>query len=167
MSQIELVVAYAEKNRAIGKNNQLLWSLPEDLKNFSNLTRNSIVIMGRKTFDSLPAKFRPLPNRLNVVISRQTDLKYPETLVYNDLSLAVKNLQKNYPDKKIFIIGGSSIYEQALNLKLVDILHISKVFGDWNEADSFFPEINFENWKLENQTSFDGFVYEVWKKNDK
>ncbi len=132
-----IIVAMA-KNNVIGLNNQLPWHLPEDLKHFKEKTLNQTVIMGRKTFNSLPPSFRPLPQRQNIVLTHQ-DLNFHNIETAENLNVAFQKAKHN-----IFIIGGASVYQEALNC--VDCLEIT--FIDLNvKGDSFFPEIDFNLWK--------------------
>ena len=135
-----IIVAVA-KNRVIGAKNQLPWYLPEDLKRFKEKTLHQTVIMGRKTFESLPENFRPLPQRENIVVSRQN-------LNLNNIKTA-KNLNDafNLANRNIFIIGGASIYQQTIDL--VDCLEITEIELEV-AGDAFFPEINLNIWELKN-----------------
>lgn len=136
---ITLIAAVSENN-ALGKNNELLWHLPNDFKRFKAMTSGHYIIMGRKTFESFP---KPLPNRTHVIISRQK-LDVPENCIL------VENLEKAIDvcpkDEDFFIIGGGQIYQQAINL--VDKLDITRVHSDF-DADVFFPEIDLKIWKLD------------------
>ena len=120
----------------IGKNGQLPWHISEDLKNFKKLTLNSTIIMGRKTWDSLP--FKPLPNRRNVVLSSNN---ISDVEVYHNIDTCINTLQ-NESLTKIFIIGGSSIYKLFFNY--ANYLHITFVDISTNGLDTFFP-INLES----------------------
>ena len=115
----------------IGKNGRLPWNISEDLKNFKKLTLNSTIIMGRKTWDSLP--FKPLPNRRNVVLSSNN---IPDVEVYHNIDACINTLQ-NESLTKIFIIGGSSIYKLFFNY--ANYLHITFVDISVNGLDTFFP----------------------------
>jgi dihydrofolate reductase len=134
---LEIVVAIDEKG-GIGKDNQLLWHLPADLKHFKNITSGYPIIMGRKTYDSIG---KPLPNRRNIVISRQQDLRIEGTEVVNSLEDAIQLVAK---DEKAFIIGGAQIFSDAMHLG--DTLHLTKVHHSF-EADTFFPEIKSAEWQ--------------------
>ena len=142
---ISIIVAVAE-NGVIGKNNQLLWRLSADLRQFKNLTTNHIIIMGRKTFESIG---KPLPNRTSIVISRQKNYKIdcgtpPDCFTANSLENALeiaKDLPKN---DEIFIIGGSEIYAQSL--KIADKIYLTEVKTKM-EGDAFFTKLNAENWQ--------------------
>ncbi|RZK50264.1 MAG: dihydrofolate reductase [Pedobacter sp.] len=138
MSTISLVVAIAE-NYAIGKNNQLLWHLPADLKHFKTITSGHSIIMGRKTFESIG---KPLPNRRNIIISRQTNLEIPGIELVNSLSQA---LQLTESEHEIFIIGGAMIYEEAL--PYAQKIYLTRVKASF-EADAFFPKLPPEEWDV-------------------
>lgn len=145
--EIHLIVAVAEKNLAIGKDNGLLWHLPADMKYFKETTSGFPIITGRKNYESIPVKFRPLPNRENIVISR--NLAYPSDgcFVVSSLEEAVKKAAAFGKDK-CFIIGGGQIYAEAVQKKLLDVLHITWVKGEF-AADTFFPDIHSDlnkNW---------------------
>jgi dihydrofolate reductase len=140
------IIAAISKNNALGKDNQLLWHLPNDLKYFKQVTTWHPVIMGRKTFDSIG---KPLPKRLNLVISRnkKTDT---ENLIYcNSLDEAIQIAHAK--DEDIFIIGGGEIYRQAM--PLAQKLHLT-IVDTVTEADTFFPEINLKEWQLETQQDY-------------
>jgi len=134
---ISIVVAIATNN-AIGKDNQLLWHLPADLKHFKEITSGHPIIMGRKTYDSIG---RPLPNRRNIVITRQKDLHIPNVEVVNDLAAAIA-LCKD--EKEVFVIGGAEIYRHAL--PYTQKIYLTTVHQNY-EADTFFPELPDSEWK--------------------
>lgn len=133
---ITAVVAIAE-NRAIGKDNKLLWYLPNDLKHFKTITSGHTVIMGRKTFDSVG---KPLPNRRNIIITRQ-DIKIEGCEVVNSIQAAI-DLCKD--EEEVFIVGGAEIYKMAM--PVTDRIYLTIVHKAF-EADSFFPETPPEEWK--------------------
>ena len=135
---ISIIVAIGE-NRAIGANNDLLWKLPNDMKRFKELTTGHTIIMGRKTFESLPKG--ALPNRTNVVITRNTDASFDNCETFNDLKAAI---DKHSDEKEIFIIGGAKIYEQAIIF--ADKLYVTNVHHSFENADVFFPEIDENVW---------------------
>jgi len=137
MNQISIVVAISSNN-AIGKNNQLLWHLPADLKHFKNITTGHTIIMGRKTYDSIG---KPLPNRRNIIITRQKDLQLDGVEVVNSLDEAL-TLCKD--EKEIFVIGGAEIYKQAISI--CDKIYLTRVHQNF-DADAFFPELDNETWK--------------------
>lgn len=133
---VNLIVA-TDENKGIGKNNQLPWYLPADLKHFKTLTTGNPIIMGRKTFDSIG---KVLPNRRNIIISRQNDLQIAGADVIHSLEKALE-LCKNEED--VFVIGGAQIFNEALTL--ADILYLTLIHHDF-ETDTFFPEIDKNNW---------------------
>ncbi|GAA4799741.1 dihydrofolate reductase [Litoribaculum gwangyangense] len=136
-SELTIIVAAAE-NHAIGKGNQLIWHLSDDLKRFKNLTNGHHIIMGRKTFESFP---KPLPNRTHIVITRQKHYKVPDgVVVVNTLADAI-DASKN--DTQPFIIGGGEIYKQAMDV--ADKIELTRVHHNF-EADTFFPEIDTKVW---------------------
>jgi len=134
---VSMVVAISENN-AIGKDNQLLWYLPRDLKHFKTITSGHTVIMGRKTFDSVG---RPLPNRRNIVITRKKDLEIGGAEVVNSLEAA---LQLCEAEDEVFIVGGAEIYKQAM--PHTDRIYLTVVHERF-EADTYFPEIDMDIWK--------------------
>jgi dihydrofolate reductase len=119
-------------NNAIGKNNDLPWHIPEDLKNFKKLTLNHPIIMGRKTWDSL--KFKPLPGRRNIVLTSQTKINNADT--FDSLVYLLSDLI-NKETKKIFVIGGAQLYKLFWGLSTV--LHITQISEKCIDADTFFP----------------------------
>jgi dihydrofolate reductase len=136
---ISMIVAVAE-NLAIGKNNDLLWHIPADLKRFKAITTGHTVVMGRKTYLSLPR--RPLPDRRNIVIS---DI-IGENLPGCDLVYSIEEaLEHCAPDDECFIIGGASVYRQCL--PFTRRLYLTKVHKEF-EGDVFFPQINEEEWRV-------------------
>ncbi|WP_458629299.1 dihydrofolate reductase [Winogradskyella sp. PC D3.3] len=139
-----MIVAEGEDN-AIGKDNDLIWHLSDDLKHFKALTNGHHIIMGRKTFESFP---KPLPNRTHIVITRQEDYKAPlGVIVVNSLEDALDAARK---DKQPFIIGGGEIYRQAM--PLVDKLEITRVHATFENADTFFPQIDETKWQEVSRT---------------
>ncbi|GHT39966.1 dihydrofolate reductase [Bacteroidia bacterium] len=136
---ISIIVATG-KNNEIGKGNDLLCRLPADLKHFKEITSGHPVIMGRKTFDSLPKG--PLPNRKNIVISRNKDLKIEGATIYSSLDYALIKLMD---EDEVFIIGGAQIYAQIL--PDADKLYLTKIHAGFPEADVFFPDIHYSEWR--------------------
>ena len=134
--QINIIAAVA-RNRAIGYQNKLLYWLPNDLKRFKALTTGHTIIMGRKTFESLPKG--ALPNRRNVVLSRQVT-SIPGCEVYKSLDAALAQCQE---DEEVYVIGGASVYEQAI--KKADRLCLTEIADTPVEADAFFPP--YDDWK--------------------
>ncbi|SRR3989338_5701694 len=145
------IIAAMTKEMIIGKDNSLPWSIPEDLQNFKKLTSGKTVIMGRKTFESIPQKFRPLPNRHNIVISRNMPLQEGVDVCASVQEALEK--AKSY-GQEAFIIGGSSIYEQTL--PLADKMHLSLVKKSY-QGDSYFPNFNKQEWKIIEKKDFQEF----------
>ncbi|QIL38136.1 dihydrofolate reductase [Pedobacter sp. HDW13] len=139
MSKISIAVAVGE-NYAIGKNNQLLWHMPADLKFFKQTTSGHTVIMGRKTFDSVG---RPLPNRRNIIITRDTELKIEGVEVVNSLDEALAITKTE--EKPVFIVGGAEIYRQAL--PKTDRLYLTTIHHNF-DADTFFPDFDRSEWTV-------------------
>ena len=138
ISNLSLIVAVSE-NDVIGKDNDLIWHLKNDLKRFKALTSGHCIIMGRKTFESFP---KPLPNRTHIVITRQESYNAPDgVIVVNSLEAALKMAEQ---DTNPFIIGGGEIYKQALNV--ADKIELTRVHANF-EGDTFFPEIDLKVWK--------------------
>lgn len=135
----------SNRSRAIGKDNQLLWSIPEDLIHFKKLTLNHTVIMGRKTWESIPEKFRPLPNRQNIVITRDEKYIAPGALIANSIQEGLEKA-KETEGTEIFIIGGGEIYKQSM--PYVKKLYLTIVESEV-EGDTFFPE--YEEFKVINR----------------
>lgn len=139
MKEINIIVAI-DRNNAIGKDNKLLYWLPNDLKRFKALTTGNVVLMGRKTFESLPNG--ALPNRRNIVISRNKALNLENVEVYHSMEEAINACKK---DEKIFVIGGASVYKEAI--ECADKLLITEIDAQTEGANAFFPEIDREVWK--------------------
>ena len=135
---ITLIAAVAENN-ALGKDNQLLWHLPDDFKRFKAVTSGNYIIMGRKTFESFP---KPLPNRTHVIITRQKNYTSENCIVVDSLQTAISVCPKN---EETFIIGGGEIYKQSI--EIADKLDITRVHHTF-DADTFFPEIDLNKWEL-------------------
>lgn len=135
-----------DRERGIGRNNDLMWHLPADMKFFRETTTGHIVVMGRKNWDSIPEKFRPLPNRENVVLTRNEQFTAENTTVFHSLESCL-NRFGGEEEKIVFIIGGGEIYRQAIALDCVDemyITHVDAVYG----ADTFFPEFDEDKWSI-------------------
>ena len=156
------IIAAVSINNVIGNNNKLIWKLSNDLKRFKNLTTNHSVIMGRKTFESLT---NPLPDRDNIVITRDTNYSKPNIQVCSSIEDAI-NLTKT--DTQPFIIGGGEIYSQTINI--VDKIELTRVHKEF-DGDAYFPEIpldifeliNEENYNSDLENEFD-YSYLTYKK---
>jgi dihydrofolate reductase len=136
------IIAALGVNNEIGQGNALLCSLPADLKHFRQITSGHTVIMGRKTFESLPAG--PLPNRTNIVISRNPELRIDGAAVCSSLDAALLQCL-NRGEEEIFVIGGAQIYRQAL--PAADKLYLTRIHAVFPEADAFFPAIAGKEWR--------------------
>ena len=132
------LIAAASENNIIGKDNKLIWRLSDDLKHFKELTKGHFVIMGRKTFESMP---KALPNRTNVIITRKTDYKVENAIVVNSLEKALKVAES---DNQPFVIGGGEIYK--LSMEIADRIELTRVHTSI-EGDTSFPEIDLEKWQ--------------------
>jgi dihydrofolate reductase len=140
------LIAALSTNRVIGKNNDLPWHLPDDMKYFMQTTKGHHVILGRKNYDSLPEKFRPLPNRTNIVITHQKDFKADKCLVVHSLEKALAIAKENN-EQEVFIIGGAEIYK--LGFPSSHRLYLTEIDAVI-EGDTFFPHFKKEDW---NETS--------------
>ena len=144
---IRTMVVAKSRNNAIGKDNDLLWRLPDDFRFFKQVTLDHAVILGRKTFDSLPGL---LPKRTFIIVTRQEDYQAPEGhYAVNSLEAAFELAQEQLKVEEVFIIGGGVIYKDSLDKGLVDKMHITEVNAIIDEADTFFPEFNHRDWHEE------------------
>jgi dihydrofolate reductase len=159
------MIVAAASNNAIGRNNELLWRLPADMKFFKNTTWAMPVIMGRKTFEALG---KPLAGRYNIVISRNADFKAGGVVRVNDLygALEAAEIMKT---KEIFIIGGGQVYAQAM--PVTDRVYLTRVHADL-EGDAFFPELKQEEWHMVSKNDFEkddkhayDYSFETWERN--
>ena len=160
---ISIIVA-ASENNAIGKNNQLLWSLPNDLKFFKNTTWGFPVVMGRKTYESVN---KPLPGRINIVITKKADWFAETVLTATNIEDGIK-MGAATNSKQIFILGGGEIYKQSMDL--ADEIYITRVHAVL-EGDTFFPEIDKSKWQLISNEDFNpdekhayAYSFQLWKK---
>ena len=159
------IIVAIGKNREIGKKNKLLWHIPEDLKNFKKITTGKTVIMGRKTFESIG---RPLPNRKNIVLSKnQKDVKEDKNKekgieIYQNLEDLIRDYKNS--QEEIFIIGGEQIYKEFLQKEQISRLYISYIDFSDCEADAYFPEINYENWKIAEEKKYDNWKFCMYEK---
>lgn len=161
---ISFVVA-ASTNNAIGKNNQLMWNLPNDMKFFKNVTWAMPVLMGRKTFESLG---KPLQGRLNIVITRQTGWQPDGTVVVHSLQDAIK-AAKTADYREAFIIGGGEIFKESM--PVADKIYLTRVDAEL-EGDAFFPVIDSTKWQLSSEQSFPAdakhayaYHFQLWERN--
>lgn len=145
MKPVISIIAAIGANRELGKDNDLLWRIPADWKRFKEITSGHTVIMGRKTFESINAK--PLKNRRNIVITRQKGYPGNGAEVVDSWEVA---LQLAEPGEEVFILGGAQIYD--LFLPIADRLYLTHVHRFFDEADTWFPEYNPDNWEIIEQT---------------
>lgn len=163
-TDIKIIVA-VDLNNGIGKDNDLLFSIKEDMKHFTEKTTDGVVIMGSKTYESIPKKFRPLKNRINIILSRNENKEYPneDVLIKTSLNSAITKAKKL--KKNIWIIGGASIYKQALSY--VKEIELTQIFTEKN-ADTFFPEFKDkfklikESEKMFNEKEKVEFQFQTW-----
>ncbi|MBF0122291.1 MAG: dihydrofolate reductase [Candidatus Omnitrophica bacterium] len=149
MNNFSIIVAVDDK-MGIGRANDLPWRLSSDMKRFKEVTTavyvpgtQNVVIMGRKTWESLPNKVKPLPNRINVVITSQKDYQLPQgVMAFSDLDMAIKsfNFGLKMPHGEVFVIGGAQIYSQAIQHPLCKKLYVTHIAGDYS-CDVGFPQI--------------------------
>jgi dihydrofolate reductase len=136
-----IMIAAASENNALGKNNEMIWNLPNDFKRFKNLTSGHHIIMGRKTFKSLE---KPLPNRTHIVITRQKNYAPEGCIVVHSMEEAIEICPEN---ENSYIIGGGEIY--TLGMPFSDKIELTLVHHNF-EADAFFPEIELKDWEITN-----------------
>lgn len=136
------LIAALSKNRVIGKNNDLPWHLPDDMKYFMQTTKGHHVILGRKNYDSLPEKFKPLPNRTNIVVTHQKDFKANGCVIVHSIQDAIELAKKNN-ESEVFIIGGAEIYK--LGLPASHRLYLTEIDATI-EGDTYFPEFKKVEW---------------------
>jgi dihydrofolate reductase len=140
-----ILIAAIGKNNELGKNNDLMWRLKSDMDFFKSTTSGHWVIMGRKSWESLPARFRPLPNRVNCVVTRNSDFQAEGAHLFASLHAAIEKAREKGA-KKVFIIGGAQIYAECLKSNLIDEMYLTHVAGAFSEADVFFPEVDPLQW---------------------
>lgn len=164
-----LIVAVDNQN-GIGKDNDLMWHLPADMQFFKETTSGQVVILGRKNYESIPQRFRPLPNRVNIVISRNLEYDCGGAILTNSLADAIRIGAESSPHSKLFIIGGGEIYKWALEEDLVNEMYITHVDHAFS-ADTFFPSFSSEEWQSEiirehsvdEKNSFAFIIKRYWK----
>lgn len=149
MSRINIIVAVTN-NMVIGKGNTMPWHLPSDLKNFKHITDGSSVVMGRKCWESIPEKFRPLPNRLNIVITRNEKYEAKGGLTLSNLEKVLTDFKNDGEDDEIFVIGGAEIYKAAF--PLADKLYLTKIFENI-EGDVYLEGMKHDEWEWESESS--------------
>ena len=166
---VSLIVAISN-NKVIGKNNQLIWNLPKDMKFFMDTTLGHPVIMGRKNFESIPEKFRPLKNRTNIIITRNKNYEALDCKVVHSIKESLKCM--DFGNEEVFVIGGGEIYRKFLELDLIDKMYITHI-DDFFDGDTFFPDFNLDKWiskeilnhQKDDENPHDFKVIEYSKKN--
>lgn len=152
------LIAAISKNNCIGKDGKIPWNLPEDMKRVRELTTGKVIIMGRKTWESIPEKFRPLPNRTNAVITSHAQYKIPKGVeVYTTIQQAIDA----HPQEDIFGFGGAGIYKEMINI--ADTLYLTHVDQEIPECNAFFPEIGPE-WKETERENHEGFSFVTYER---
>ena len=137
------LIAALTQNRVIGRNNNLPWNLPDDMKYFMQTTKQHHVIMGRKNFDSIPEKFRPLPNRVNIIVTRQPHFNALDCLVVHSIEAGLVIAEKA-GEKEVFIIGGAEIYKTAMSK--VQRMYLTEILTTL-PGDIHFPDFDVQQWK--------------------
>lgn len=161
---IKLIVAIAA-NRVIGKDNDLIWHLPADMAFFTESTKGHIVIMGRRNWDSIPLKYRPLPGRLNVVVTRDTTYEQEGCEIFHTIEDAIEHYRND--ERDVYIIGGGQIYKYCIDNGLVDIMYITHIEHNF-DGDTFFPEFDEDQWNKEMIMDHaiddkNAYPFKVWK----
>lgn len=141
------MIAAMDLDRGIGKDNDLLWNLPADMRFFKETTQGHIVVMGRKNYDSIPERFRPLPNRENAILTRDKSFEAPGCLVFHSLEEVFAHY-KNETERTVFIIGGGQVFKEAWESGLVTELFIT-VVNERYDADTHMIDMDVRDWKVE------------------
>ena len=138
------MIAAMGENRELGRDKDLIWRLPDDMRFFKETTNGFPVIMGRKNYDSLPPRWRPLPNRLNIVLTTNRSYQNEEVIVCHEVADAIEKAKQHTDKDEIFIIGGGQIYELAL--AYADRIYLTEIKGTF-DADVFFPDFDRSQWQ--------------------
>jgi len=153
------LIAAVSKNNCIGKDNDLPWSIPEDMERMREITRGKILIMGRKTWESIPEKRRPLPDRTNIVITRNKDYPLPEGVERYD---SIEKAVEAHKGEKIFGFGGQRIFEEMI--KIADVLDLTLVDQVVDQCHAFFPKVDLNIWEETKRNDRDGFSFVTYKR---
>lgn len=163
--KISIIVAVSE-NGVIGKDNSLIWHLPDDMLFFKNKTKGHCILTGRKNYESIPLKFRPLPNRENIIVTRQENYSAPGANVFTSVKMAI-DFARNKGEKELFVIGGAEIYRQLL--PFANVIYLTRVHHNF-DGDVFFNDPDPLQWReisrelhpldLKHKYSFSFIVYE-------
>lgn len=168
MSKINIIAAMS-LNRVIGVGNDLPWHIPSDLKYFKKVTDGTCVVMGRKCWESIPEKYRPLPNRVNVVCTRNQKFEAKGAATLGDINRVLTNLKDNGDDDEIFVIGGGEIYKESF--KHADMFYLTRIYTNIipTETTIFLDGFNETEWEMVSSTEKQEengfkFNFEVYKK---
>lgn len=163
------MIAALSKNHVIGKNNDLPWKLPDDMKFFMEKTKGHHAIMGRKNYDSIPQKFKPLPHRTNIVVTRQKNFKAPGCIIVDSLEKGLSIARENH-EHETFIIGGAEIYK--LGLPHANRLYLTEIDAEI-QGDTFFPDFERDQWMETSRQHHDkderhaySFDFVIYEKNN-
>ena len=162
------IIVAAAQNNVIGKDNSLIWDLPTDMKFFKDKTKGHPVITGRKNYESIPEKYRPLRDRVNIVITHQANYKAPGAIVVGSVDAAIQYAKQHHADEEVFIIGGAEIYKQTIDI--CDRIYLTRIHHSF-EGDAFFPKLIPDNWDLsynenipaDKKNKYD-FTFETWER---
>lgn len=153
------LIAAISRNNCIGKNGTVPWRIPEDLEHFKHATMGKIVLMGRKTWESIPEKFRPLPKRKNIVITRQLPYPVPKGV---EIYATVDEGLAAHAEEDIMVVGGGEIYAQMIGrADILDITHVDQSV----DGDAFFPKIDLEVWKEAQREEKKGYAFVIYVRN--
>ncbi|MBS1645993.1 MAG: dihydrofolate reductase [Bacteroidetes bacterium] len=163
---VSIIVAAAQNN-VIGKDNALIWNLPIDMKFFKDKTKGHAVITGRKNYESIPKKFRPLPDRTNIVVTRQKNYDAQGAVVVSSIQEAIQYAKQHFENEEVFVIGGAEIYKQMLDS--CDRVYLTRIHHSF-DGDAFFPDLP-SAWKLVDSTLVSAdeknpysFTFQTWEK---
>lgn len=156
----KIIIAAVAENGVIGKDGEIPWHIPEDLEHFKEKTTGNTVVMGRKTFQSLPDSFKPLPDRENIVLTRSDfEPKYESVKIANSLEEAWEKAE----NEKVFIIGGAGVYKQVM--QEADRMILTEILEEY-KGDTYFPEFDEETWREVKRDERDNFDFVDYRKND-
>jgi dihydrofolate reductase len=159
MSQKIILISGLTQNHVIGKDNTIPWYIKEDFQLFKEKTLEHVIIMGRKTWDSLPKK--PLPNRVNIIISKKLKKAENDEIVLNSIEEALMYSKRFYSEKDIFLIGGSRIYTEGL--EVATHMYLSHIKREY-DGDTYFPKFDTTQWNIEEEKDYEEFTFKVWEK---
>jgi dihydrofolate reductase len=162
------IIVAASENNVIGKNNTLPWHMPADMKFFKEKTTGHVILTGRKNYESIPEKFRPLPNRTNIVITRQKNYQAPGAVVFPSIEKALEHISEKHGNEEVFIIGGAEIFKQTISA--CDKIYLTRIHH-FMEGDVFFPVLSENDWRLVHSELHKGdeknkydFTFQTWER---